>query len=129
MKMSFSSFTLKKILKLISLHFFLFVFVNSSFASQNNVEIRVGIYENHPLVSQNANAEPEGLFIDILKQVALRESWELKFIPDNFSNCLIRLNNSEIDLMTAIAKTDACVRTPIAAGGSCTSANEITSSS
>ncbi len=106
MKMSFSSFTLKKILKLISLHFFLFVFVNSSFASQNNVEIRVGIYENHPLVSQNANAEPEGLFIDILKQVALRESWELKFIPDNFSNCLIRLNNSEIDLMTAIAKTD-----------------------
>ena len=42
--------------------------------------IRVGIYGFPPLVSQGTNGNPQGLFIDVLNQMAKKQRWNLVFL-------------------------------------------------
>ncbi len=92
--------------QIVSLLILFIVFVNSSYASEENTKIRVGIYQNYPLVSQNINGVPQGLFVDILNEIASQEGWEPNFFFDTFSNCLKRLENDELDLLSAVAQTE-----------------------
>ncbi len=50
--------------------------------------------------------EVQGIYADVLRDVARREGWELEFAPASFPECLERLDRAEIDLMTGIAHSD-----------------------
>jgi two-component system, cell cycle sensor histidine kinase and response regulator CckA len=50
--------------------------------------------------------EVQGIYADVLRDVAQREGWELQFEPATFPDCLDRLDRAEIDLMTGIAHSD-----------------------
>ena len=65
--------------------------------------VRVGVYDNKPLVFIDDDGKPQGIFIDLLEHVASKELWDLKYTPGTWSECLERLDSGEIDLMTAIA--------------------------
>lgn len=65
--------------------------------------VRVGVYDNNPLVFIDDDGKPKGIFIDLLEHVATKEQWELKYIPGSWPECLDRLHSGEIDLLTAIA--------------------------
>lgn len=65
--------------------------------------VRVGVYDNKPLVFIDDDGKPQGIFIDLLEHVASKEHWDLKYTPGTWSECLERLESGEIDLMTAIA--------------------------
>ncbi len=65
--------------------------------------VRVGVYDNKPLVFIDDDGKPQGIFIDLLEHVAAKEHWDLKYTPGTWSECLERLDSGEIDLMTAIA--------------------------
>jgi len=66
--------------------------------------IRVGVYNFAPLVFSEAG-QAKGFFIDMLKDVAQQEQWELTFVPGSWDQCLDRLNSGEIDLLPSIAQT------------------------
>ena len=65
--------------------------------------LKVGIYQNEPLVFQNTQGQVQGLTIDVLSYIAEQEDWELEFVPGTWSDCLERLQQGEIDLQVAIA--------------------------
>jgi ABC-type amino acid transport substrate-binding protein len=65
--------------------------------------VRVGLYENKPLVFMDDNGRAKGIFIDILEYIAAKEQWDLEYIYGSWPECLDRLESGEIDLMTAIA--------------------------
>lgn len=65
--------------------------------------VRVGVYDNKPLVFIDGDGKPKGIFIDLLEHVASKEQWDLNYIPGSWPECLDRLDTGEIDLMTAIA--------------------------
>lgn len=65
--------------------------------------VKVGIYNNKPLVFMDESGKPKGIFVDLLEHVAAKEQWDLKYVPGTWSDCLDRLESGEIDLMTAIA--------------------------
>jgi two-component system cell cycle sensor histidine kinase/response regulator CckA len=65
--------------------------------------VRVGLYENKPLVFMDDNGRAKGIFIDILEYIAAKEKWDLEYIYGSWPECLDRLESGEIDLMTAIA--------------------------
>ncbi|MEA3544277.1 MAG: transporter substrate-binding domain-containing protein [Thermodesulfobacteriota bacterium] len=69
--------------------------------------VKVGVYENKPLVYRDANGEFQGLTIDVLRYVAKQEKWDLQFVPGSWSECLERLEAGEIDLQVAIAVSAA----------------------
>ena len=69
--------------------------------------VRVGVFENPPIVSAPAGAQPEGIAIDMLRWVADREGWKLVFVPDAFDKQVARLERGEIDLLVGFAYTEA----------------------
>ncbi|MEJ2640668.1 MAG: transporter substrate-binding domain-containing protein [Desulfosarcinaceae bacterium] len=65
--------------------------------------VRVGIYDNKPLVFRDIGGQPRGIFVDLLAAYAMRADIDLVYVYGSFSEGLERLENGEIDLMTAIA--------------------------
>ena len=61
--------------------------------------VRVGVYDNNPLVFLDAQGVPKGIFIDLLAHVAGRE---LQHLPDTWTAFPDRLDSGEIDLQAAI---------------------------
>jgi PAS domain S-box-containing protein len=64
--------------------------------------LHVGVYENKPLVFQDEDGSWQGLCIDLLKNIAAREDWELEYVPGTWNQCLHRLQSGQIDLQVAI---------------------------
>jgi diguanylate cyclase (GGDEF)-like protein/PAS domain S-box-containing protein len=65
--------------------------------------IKVGIYNNPPLVTTNQAGSPTGLFIDVLEEIASKEGWKLHYVAGTWSDSLQRLLSGKIDLLPAIA--------------------------
>ena len=65
--------------------------------------VKVGVYENKPLVFLDDTGTPKGIFVDLLEHIAAKEQWDLNYIYGSWPECLDRLESGEIDLMTAIA--------------------------
>lgn len=84
---------------------FLFGFTPSARAEKRVVT--VGIYENAPKVFTSESGEPSGIFIDIIKEIAKIEGWNLHFSPGAWTDGLTRLEKGEIDLMPDVAYTVA----------------------
>lgn len=65
--------------------------------------IIVGIYENKPLVYIDDKKIPQGLFIDIIEEVARKEKWEIQFSYHSWNDCLRLLENDSLDILVDIA--------------------------
>jgi two-component system, cell cycle sensor histidine kinase and response regulator CckA len=64
--------------------------------------VRVGIYDNKPLVFRDIGGQPRGIFVDLLAAYAMRADVHLVYVYGSFSEGLERLENGGIDMMTAI---------------------------
>lgn len=76
-------------------------------ANTDTVKVRVGVFENPPKVYLTDNGGTEGIFIDLLKEIARLENWKLIFIHDIWSAQLDRLDKAEIDILPDLAFTPA----------------------
>jgi signal transduction histidine kinase/ABC-type amino acid transport substrate-binding protein len=65
--------------------------------------VRVGIFQNEPIVFQDKNGLPRGLYVDILNEIAKKENWELQYVPGTWAKCIERLKTGDIDIMTSIS--------------------------
>jgi PAS domain S-box-containing protein len=72
------------------------------FALDSDQKIKVGIFQNEPIVFLDASGAASGLYVDILNEIAIQESWEIEYVSGSWSEGLERLANGEIDLMTSI---------------------------
>ncbi len=67
--------------------------------------IKIGVYNDKPLVFDDDNGEPCGIYPDILESIAKKENWKIQYIHGCFPDLLEMLENNEIDLMVAITST------------------------
>lgn len=67
--------------------------------------IRVGVYQNRPKVSYSKDHRTEGIFIDLIEEIAKREGWTVLYVPGTWPEGLDRLASGEIDLMPDVAFT------------------------
>jgi PAS domain S-box-containing protein len=63
------------------------------------------MYENAPKLFTSATGQPEGIFIDIIKNIAQSEGWRLQFVHGSWAEGLHRLDRGEIDLMPDVIFT------------------------
>ncbi len=90
------------LIELSLLLFIWFIFIlNFSFGEQRKV--LVGVYQNEPKIFIDSNGKPAGFFVDIIEEIASRESWKLIYHYGNWQECLSRLKKGEIDLMPDMA--------------------------
>jgi len=82
--------------------FFAFLLLSNCVLSQHNQEektIKVGIYDNPPKIFMNKNNEADGVFIDVLRNVAEKENLKLEFVHDNWSLLIKMLEKGELDIL------------------------------
>jgi len=63
----------------------------------------VAVTSTPPLVYADEAGQPAGLFIDLLKHMADRESWQIEFVQMTFDEGLSHLKNGTIDIMPNLA--------------------------
>ena len=78
---------------------------NLVLADQNNI-IRIGTFENKPIVFKGTSESPQGLSIDILNQIAVKEGWQIEHVHGNWKEVLEKLESNQIDLLVGIAYTE-----------------------
>ena len=65
--------------------------------------VTVGLYENAPKVYTDPNGKPGGLFVELLDEMARVEGWKLRYVPCQWSDCLVQLEQGKLDLMPDVA--------------------------
>lgn len=93
----------KKIFQRTFIVFLLAFSVTNSSADQSGLKIRVGIFQNEPIVFIDDQGRPQGLYIDLLSEIARQENWSLEYIFGSWSDGLLRLREHGIELLTSIA--------------------------
>ncbi len=69
-------------------------------------EVRVGVYQNEPVIFIGKDGRVQGIYADVLSHVAQKEAWNLKYVFGSWTECINRLNNHEIDILVAIAYSE-----------------------
>ena len=64
--------------------------------------IKVGLYQNKPLIFTEKNGDESGFYIDILKYIAKKEGWELQYVRGSWQECAQRLQGGEIDVLAGV---------------------------
>jgi len=82
----------------------LFLFLSPLFyAEDSKLVVKVGIYEDEPLIFQDNNGNVKGLYADVLGYIASQEGWEIQYVYGTLNEGLTRIKNNEIDILTAVA--------------------------
>lgn len=88
----------------ISIIICLFLFISPLFyAEDSKIVVKVGLYEDEPLIFQDKNGNVKGLYADILEYVAAQEGWEIEYVYGTLSQGLDKVKNKELDVLTAVA--------------------------
>jgi PAS domain S-box-containing protein len=92
---------LKYILLLMAMILFTGVFATNSVHASTTV--RVGIYQDFPLVFADNNGKAQGVYVDVLEHIAKSEDWSLDYVSCTWADCLTQVELGSIDILTAIA--------------------------
>ncbi len=65
--------------------------------------LKAGIYQNQPKVFVDGQGAPQGIFVDILDDIARRENWTIEYVYGTWSENLGRLADGEIDLVPDVS--------------------------
>lgn len=85
--------------KIFILLILLIVLAVSSVGWAENLNVRVGVYQNYPLMFKADNGDASGFGYDILNELAEREGWDLEFVFGTWSETFSRVKNGEVDLI------------------------------
>jgi ABC-type amino acid transport substrate-binding protein len=72
-------------------------------ARAGEVTVRVGVYDNAPIVFPDGSGGYRGLAVEMLQDIASREDWKLEYVGGSLAECLERLERGDLDLQVYIA--------------------------
>lgn len=79
----------------------------SSITLADHPIVRVGVYENPPKILMGPDGLPSGIFGELIREIALRENWQLQAVSCQWEACLSALRSGELDLLPDVARTEA----------------------
>jgi diguanylate cyclase (GGDEF)-like protein/PAS domain S-box-containing protein len=63
---------------------------------------QIGVTDNPPMSFLNKENQVEGLSVDLLEEIALKENFDIKWVFDDWNIVLEKTKNGEIDMLTAV---------------------------
>ena len=91
--------------KLINLFILIGLFFSNHAVTADERLVRVGVFNNKPIVFQEQNGSPSGLAIDVLEDIAFKEGWQLEYVHGTWSDVYSKLQQNSIDILVGIAYT------------------------
>jgi PAS domain S-box-containing protein len=89
----------------IILFLFILLLLPCSASATEQHALRIGIFPLEPLNFTDKMGNPKGIYPDLLREMARAEEWQLIFVPGSWKECLERLENGSIDLLSSVART------------------------
>jgi PAS domain S-box-containing protein len=71
--------------------------------AEEHTVVKIGVYDNAPIVFKNKSGGYSGLSVEILEHIATKEDWKIEYVFGSFAQCLERLERGDIDLQVYIA--------------------------
>ena len=68
-----------------------------------DTKIKVGVYQNKPLLFTDTDGKVKGIFADILNYIAQKERWKIEYISGSLNQCYTDLKSGKLDILGAIA--------------------------
>ncbi|WP_041970969.1 ABC transporter substrate-binding protein [Geobacter sp. OR-1] len=65
--------------------------------------MRAGVYDNPPLTIISDTGELSGIHVDLLKNIAVKEKWDVTFVPGSITQGIERLKAGEVDILLPLA--------------------------
>jgi PAS domain S-box-containing protein len=75
------------------------LFTQAMAADKQPRAVRVGVYENPPMLYTDSAGSVKGIDVEILKGIAEKNGWSLDYVPGTWSENLARVQAGEIDLL------------------------------
>ncbi|WP_297694270.1 transporter substrate-binding domain-containing protein, partial [uncultured Eudoraea sp.] len=72
-------------------------------SSVADTKIKVGVYQNRPLLFTDEDGKVKGIFPDILNYIAKKEGWTIEYHSGSWIQCYEDLRSGKLDIMGAIA--------------------------
>ncbi|SKA97763.1 Signal transduction histidine kinase [Paucidesulfovibrio gracilis DSM 16080] len=69
--------------------------------------IRVGVYDNRPIIFPVGVDGAGGFFVDVLESVAQRQGWRLQYVHGTWANVFAAVKQGKIDLLPAVAHEES----------------------
>lgn len=66
-------------------------------------QVTVGVFDNPPIITFDANGDPTGLSIAVLDEVAAQYNWSLNFRRGDFRELMQATETGEIDVLVGVA--------------------------
>ncbi len=76
---------------------------NSVSARQGDLTVRMALEQNPPLAGFAENGRPDGLFVDLMNEVALQNNWKVEYISCAQVECLAMIEEHRADFMAPLA--------------------------
>jgi signal transduction histidine kinase/CheY-like chemotaxis protein/ABC-type amino acid transport substrate-binding protein len=68
-------------------------------------QVKVAVFQHVPAIFMDAQGQPQGFYVDMLREVGARENWDLRFVAGTWQEGLDRARSGEVDLLTSVART------------------------
>ena len=95
-----------RLLLILQLLYLLILPLKAEDSSLATGELLIGIFSFKPMNFIDEKGEAQGLYPDLLKEIASKENWSISFVEGSWAQGLERLENEEIDLMISVAYSE-----------------------
>ncbi|HWS48942.1 MAG TPA: transporter substrate-binding domain-containing protein [Candidatus Methanoperedens sp.] len=92
---------MKKILFFLSFVFVFLFFSPFTFASETKY-VKVGAFDNYPLIFKDADGKIKGYYVDLLTEIGIKENIKFEYVPGTWNEGLARIKNGEVDMLTSV---------------------------
>lgn len=76
---------------------------SSASAQPEAVKVRMALEQNPPLAGFTEQGKPDGLFVDLMNEIALQNNWQVQYISCSQAECLAMLDDHRADFMAPLA--------------------------
>jgi len=76
-----------------------------SFAAEPRL-VKVGAFNNFPVLFQDKDGEIKGLYVDILTEIGNKENIRFEYVFGTWTEGLDRIKSGEVDMLTSVAYTE-----------------------
>lgn len=74
-------------------------------ASAENMKVKVGVYQNYPLMFKSENNLPAGFGYEVLTQLAEKEDWNLEFVYGTWAEVFQMVQDGTLDITFPVGFT------------------------
>jgi len=85
-------------------YIFILLFLLSSILRAEK-QILVPVFDNYPNIFTNKDGKADGIFIELIKEIAKRENWQLNFVPMSFNEALNKARENKSVLLCGLQYT------------------------